>query len=110
MFVHRRWRMDRSGGLRHAARVAAGIVRCRFDRGGRQWLRCVGKQLARIVGHRRIWIDARVRFRQWGDHGRSQPGGAPSTDPLLTSGRGVSSWVEFIVVADGSLPYVENPP
>jgi hypothetical protein len=73
MFVHRRWRMDRSGGLRHAARVAAGIVRCRFDRGGRQWLRCVGKQLARIVGNRRIWIDARDRFRQWVDHGMSQP-------------------------------------
>jgi hypothetical protein len=54
----------RSGGLRHTARVTAGIVRCRLDGSGWQGLRCVGKQFAGIIGYGCIWIDVRVRFRQ----------------------------------------------
>jgi len=55
-----------SSGLGHAARIAAGIIRCWFDRCGRKWLRCIGKQLSRIVWHRLVRIDHRLR--KWLDH------------------------------------------
>jgi hypothetical protein len=54
-----------SGRLRHAARVAAGVVRCRFYRRGWERLRCVGEQLCRIVWHRLRRVDLRHRLRKW---------------------------------------------
>ena len=62
-----------SSGLGHAARVAAGIIRGGFDGRGRKRLRCVGKQLSRVVRHRLIGIDDPVRLRKWRDHVTSQP-------------------------------------
>lgn len=82
-----RWGRCGSGGLRYTAGVTAGIVRCRFDRRGRQGLRCVGKQFARIVGYGCIRFDVRVRFRQWRDHGMSQPAGRCDR-PVLRARRG----------------------
>jgi hypothetical protein len=58
--------------LGHATRVAARIVRCCFDRRGRQGLRCVGKQLGRVVWHRLIRIN-RIRLREWRNHGMCKP-------------------------------------
>jgi hypothetical protein len=50
-------------GLGNAAGVAAGIVGGCFDPRGRKWLRCVGEQLRRIVGHRLMWMDDRAGSR-----------------------------------------------
>jgi hypothetical protein len=58
--------------LGHPTRVAARIVGCCLDRRGRQGLRCIGKQLGRVVGHRLIRIN-RIRLREWRNHGMSKP-------------------------------------
>ena len=62
-----------SGGLGHAAGVATGVVRSRFDRRGRERLGCVGEQLGRIVRHRFVRVDLRTRPRQWCIHAMSEP-------------------------------------
>ena len=62
-----------SGRFGHAPRVAPGIVRCRFDRCRGKRLRCVGKQLGRIVRHRLVRIDRAIRLRHWFHHEKSQP-------------------------------------
>jgi hypothetical protein len=61
-----------SGRLGYAAGVAAGIVRCGFDRWRRQRLWRVGEQLRGIIWHRLIRIDDRVRLRRWRAHARSE--------------------------------------
>ena len=71
-----------SGRLRYAAGVAAGIVRCGFDRWRRQRLWRVGEQLRGIVGHRLIRIDDRVRLRRWRAHATSE---ASKDDNAITA-------------------------
>lgn len=100
-----------SGGLRHTTRVAAGIVRRGFDRRRRQRLRCVGKQLARIVGHGYIRVDLRVWFRQRSDHGMSQSAGRQkrrSSKPWLAPGattvRPAGDWNPLALSSESGRP------
>ena len=71
-----------SGRLGYTAGIAAGVIRCGFDRWRR--LRRVGKQLRRIVGHRLVRIDDRVRLREWRAHAKSEPA-QPMADPVRDS-------------------------
>ena len=66
-----------SGRLGHAAGIAAGIVRCGFDRCRRQRLRRVGEQLRGIVWHRLTGIDDRIRFSRCCGHAKSEPASPP---------------------------------
>lgn len=67
-------RCSMSGRLGHAAGVAAGIVRGRFDRRRRKRFRCVGKQLGWVVRYRLVRID-RARLWEWRNHAMSKPAG-----------------------------------
>ena len=73
-----------SGRLRYTAGIAAGVIRCGFDRWRRQRLLRVWKQLRRIVGHRLVRIDDRVRLREWRAHAKSEPA-QPMADPVRDS-------------------------
>lgn len=75
-----------SGRFGHAARVATGIVRCRFDRRRGERLGGVGQQCCRIVWRRLVRVDLRVGLGQRGDHAVSQPA-RPTQRQCVSSGR-----------------------
>ena len=66
-----------SGWLRHASRVAAGIIRRRFDRCRRELLGRVREQLGRIVRHRLARDDLPTGLQQRFNHVMSQPARRP---------------------------------
>ncbi len=76
-----------SGGLGDSAGVATGVVRAGLDRRLGQRVRRVGQQLARIVGHRLVRVDDRVRLWRWRDHADSEAAATRASTPATPPNR-----------------------